>query len=133
MPGVEQSRFRTPKRQAEKRVTRRRGDAPRARARCTRWSAAWPDEPIVQAAWLHNCRGAIIWSCSTAESPVEREWYLRAAVEYGWSRNILVLQIKSALHKREGKSLTNFQAHAPPPGSDLAEQDSEKTPTTSTS
>jgi predicted nuclease of restriction endonuclease-like (RecB) superfamily len=36
-----------------------------------------------------------------------REWYLRAAVEYGWSRNLMVLQIKSGLHEREGKALTN--------------------------
>jgi predicted nuclease of restriction endonuclease-like (RecB) superfamily len=34
----------------------------------------------------------------------------------------LVLQIKSALHEREGKALTNFQRTLPPPGSDLAEQ-----------
>ena len=38
-----------------------------------------------------------------------REWYLRAAIEYGWSRNVMVLQIKSGLHEREGKALTNFQ------------------------
>jgi predicted nuclease of restriction endonuclease-like (RecB) superfamily len=30
-----------------------------------------------------------------------REWYLRAAVEFGWSRNILVHQISSRLHERE--------------------------------
>jgi predicted nuclease of restriction endonuclease-like (RecB) superfamily len=51
-----------------------------------------------------------------------REWYLRAAVEYGWSRNILVHQISSRLHEREGKALTNFQRALPPPDSDLAEQ-----------
>ena len=51
-----------------------------------------------------------------------REWYLRAAVEYGWSRNVLVHQITSRLHEREGKALTNFQRALPPPDSDLAEQ-----------
>jgi predicted nuclease of restriction endonuclease-like (RecB) superfamily len=56
------------------------------------------------------------------KNPVQREWYLCAAVEYGWSRNVLVLQIKSALHEREGKALTNFQRTLPPPDSDLAEQ-----------
>jgi predicted nuclease of restriction endonuclease-like (RecB) superfamily len=30
-----------------------------------------------------------------------REWHQRAAVEYGWSRNILVHQISSRLHERE--------------------------------
>jgi predicted nuclease of restriction endonuclease-like (RecB) superfamily len=51
-----------------------------------------------------------------------REWYLRAAVEYGWSRNILVHQISSRLHEREEKALTNFQRALPPPDSDLAER-----------
>lgn len=56
------------------------------------------------------------------KDPALREWYLRAAVEYGWSRNVLVLQIKSRLPEREGKALTNFQRALPPPDSDLAEQ-----------
>ena len=56
------------------------------------------------------------------KDPATREWYLRAALEYGWSRNILVLQIKTGLHEREGKALTNFQRALPPPDSDLAEQ-----------
>jgi predicted nuclease of restriction endonuclease-like (RecB) superfamily len=56
------------------------------------------------------------------KDPVLREWYLRAAVEYGWSRNVLVLQIKSRLHEREGKALTNFQRVLPPPDSDLTEE-----------
>ena len=46
--------------------------------------------------------------------PTLREWYLLAAVEYGWSRNVLLLRIKNRLHEREGKAL--------PPDSDLAEQ-----------
>ena len=57
-----------------------------------------------------------------AQGSALREWYLRAAVEYGWSRNVMVLQIKSGLHEREGKALTNFQRALPPPDSDLAEQ-----------
>jgi D-arabinose 1-dehydrogenase-like Zn-dependent alcohol dehydrogenase len=44
------------------------------------------------------------------------------AKKMGWSRNILVHQISSRLHEREGKALTNFQRALPPPDSDLAEQ-----------
>lgn len=51
-----------------------------------------------------------------------REWYSRAAVEHGWSRNILVHQISGQLHEREGKALTNFQQTLPPLDSDLAVQ-----------
>ena len=54
----------------------------------------------------------------------QREWYLCAAVEYGWGRNVLELQIKSGFREREGKAITNFhfQPPFPPPDSDLAEQ-----------
>jgi predicted nuclease of restriction endonuclease-like (RecB) superfamily len=41
--------------------------------------------------------------------------------EYGWSQDVLVLQIESRLHEREGKALTNFQRELPPPESDMAE------------
>jgi predicted nuclease of restriction endonuclease-like (RecB) superfamily len=51
-----------------------------------------------------------------------REWYLRAALENGWSRNVLVHMISGQLREREGKALTNFQRELPPPESDLAEQ-----------
>ena len=86
------------------------------------FAAAWSDEPIVQQLAAQLPWGHHMVLLDRLKTPVEREWYLRAAVEYGWSRNILVLQIKSALHEREGKALTNFQSTLPPPGSDLAEQ-----------
>jgi hypothetical protein len=38
-----------------------------------------------------------------------REWYLRASVEYGWSRNVLTHHISSQLREREGKALTITQ------------------------
>jgi predicted nuclease of restriction endonuclease-like (RecB) superfamily len=86
------------------------------------FAAAWPDETIVQQLAAQLPWGHHMVLLDRLKTPLEREWYLRAAVEYGWSRNILVLQIKSALHEREGKALTNFQRTLPPPGSDLAEQ-----------
>lgn len=51
-----------------------------------------------------------------------REWYLRAALEHGWSQNVLVHMVSGKLHEREGKALTNFQRTLPPQGSDMAEQ-----------
>lgn len=82
----------------------------------------WPEEEIVQQLvallpWGHNLRVLD----KVSDRPT-REWYLRAALEYGWSRNILSLQIDSHLHEREGKALTNFNRTLPPSGSDLAEQ-----------
>jgi predicted nuclease of restriction endonuclease-like (RecB) superfamily len=51
-----------------------------------------------------------------------REWYLQAALEFGWSRSILAHQITSRLHERQGKALTNFSRTLPPGDSDLADQ-----------
>jgi predicted nuclease of restriction endonuclease-like (RecB) superfamily len=83
---------------------------------------AWPEEEILQhlvakLPWSHNVR-----VLDRIKDRPTREWYLRAALEYGWSRDVLVLQIKSGLHDREGKALTNFPRALPPPDSDMAEQ-----------
>lgn len=50
------------------------------------------------------------------------DFYLKASFEYGWTRNVLVMQIEQRLHEREGKSVTNFQSALPKPQSDLAQQ-----------
>jgi len=34
---------------------------------------------------------------------------VRRAVQHGWSRNVLALQIDSTLHERQGKAVTNFE------------------------
>ncbi len=83
---------------------------------------AWPDEEVLQRLiaklpWGHNLR-----VLDRIKDRPTREWYLEAALEYGWSQDVLVLQIKSRLHEREGKALTNFQRALPPADSDLAEQ-----------
>jgi predicted nuclease of restriction endonuclease-like (RecB) superfamily len=51
-----------------------------------------------------------------------RLWYARAALEYGWSRSVLLIQIESRLHKRQGRAITNFTATLPAPQSELAHQ-----------
>jgi predicted nuclease of restriction endonuclease-like (RecB) superfamily len=83
---------------------------------------AWPDAEILQQLiaklpWGHNVR-----VLDRIKDRPTREWYLRAALEHGWSQDVLILQIKSRLHEREGKALTNFQRALPPADSDLAEQ-----------
>ena len=50
-----------------------------------------------------------------------RLWYAGKAIEHGWSRNVLALQIDSGLHKRQGRAVTNFNATLPPAQSDLAQ------------
>ena len=83
---------------------------------------AWPDEaivqgPLAQLTWYHN-----LTILEKLKSPEERLWYVRQAMEQGWSRNVLVIQIESGLYRRQGKALTNFEATLPAPQSDLAQQ-----------
>ncbi|KAA6336804.1 hypothetical protein EZS27_015067 [termite gut metagenome] len=51
-----------------------------------------------------------------------RYWYMKEALEFGWSRNILDIQIKSRLFQRqiEKQKVNNFTATLPKPQSDLA-------------
>ena len=81
----------------------------------------WPDASIVQQLvgqipWGHN-----ITLLSKVKDSAEREWYARAAIEYGWSRAVLVHQIESKLCRRKGKAVTNFARQLPAPQSELAQ------------
>ncbi len=86
------------------------------------FAEAWPDETIVQQLagqlpWFHNC--ILLDKVKDIE---ERRWYIHAAMQNGWSRNVLVMQIESGLYRRAGKAVTNFKALLPAPDSDLAQQ-----------
>jgi predicted nuclease of restriction endonuclease-like (RecB) superfamily len=72
---------------------------------------------VAQLPWGHN---VMLWE-QVKDLPA-RLWYMRQTIEHGWSRNILVLQIKSDAHKRQGQAVHNFQRTLPPTQSDLAEQ-----------
>ena len=82
---------------------------------------AYPDVEFVQQVvgqipWGHNVR-----ILDLVKDPSEREWYIRSTQEYGWSRNVLELQIDSKLYHRQGKAITNFERTLPAPQSDLAQ------------
>jgi len=84
------------------------------------FAASWPDAEIVQQAvgqlpWGHN-----LVLLSKLKTQAEREWYAAKAIENNWSRNVLVMQIETALYDRSGKAVTNFEASLPKPQSDLA-------------
>ncbi len=86
------------------------------------FAKAWPQEAIVQEAlaqlpWSHQI--ALLEKLST---PEERLAYAAAAVQHGWSRGILVVQIESGYLKRLGAAVHNFKHTLPPPQSDLAAQ-----------
>jgi predicted nuclease of restriction endonuclease-like (RecB) superfamily len=86
------------------------------------FAEAWPEEAIVQQAaaqlpWFHNCV-----LLDKVKDKTERLWYIEQAIQNGWSRNVLVIQIESGLYRRQGKAITNFSATLPSPQSDLAQQ-----------
>jgi predicted nuclease of restriction endonuclease-like (RecB) superfamily len=49
-----------------------------------------------------------------------RLFYAKHAIQHGWSRNIMVMQIELLLHERQGQAVTNFKEKLPSPQSDLA-------------
>jgi predicted nuclease of restriction endonuclease-like (RecB) superfamily len=98
------------------------GFSPRSLKYMRSFAEAWPEQQIVQQVAALLPWGHHMVLLDRVKDAALRQWYLRAAVEYGWSRNVMVLQIKSGLHEREGRALTNFHRALPPPDSDLAEQ-----------
>jgi predicted nuclease of restriction endonuclease-like (RecB) superfamily len=85
-------------------------------------AATYPDEVLVQrevalVPWAHN----VILLEEVKDADI-RAWYAHAAVQHGWSRDILALQIDAGLYHRQGKAVTNFDRTLPPPQSDLAQQ-----------
>ncbi len=75
-----------------------------------------PPEPFASLPWGHN-----LVLLHKLEHAADRLWYAAKAVEHGWSRNVLALQIEAGLHERQGKAVTNFQKTLPPAQSDLAQ------------
>ena len=59
---------------------------------------------------------------NTVKDSVQREWYARATIQHGWSRNVLIHQIESRLTLPQGKASTNFDRALPAPQPELADQ-----------
>ena len=75
-----------------------------------------PPAPFASLPWGHN-----LLLLHRLDAAPDRLWYAAKAVEHGWSRNVLALQIEAGLHQRQGKAVTNFKRTLPPAQSDLAQ------------
>lgn len=73
--------------------------------------------PLAQLPWYHHI--ALLDKLKTQQ---DRLWYATQALEHGWSRNVLVMQIESGLRERSGAALNNFKLCLPKPQSDLARE-----------
>ncbi|MFD7153450.1 YhcG family protein [Kribbella sp. NPDC059898] len=97
------------------------GYSPRNLKYMRAFASAWPSEAIVQAPlaqlpWYHHL------ALLKLDGAGLRSWYAAAAVERGWSRDVLALHIDGRFHERAGKAVTNFATAMPPAESDLAQQ-----------
>lgn len=86
------------------------------------FAQAWPEaefvqQPVAQLPWGHN-----LVLLSKLKSEEERLAYAQKAIENGWSRNVLVMQIETHLIEREGAAITNFEQRLPKAQSDLARE-----------
>lgn len=73
--------------------------------------------PLAKISWYHN-----ITLIEKIPDQTTRLWYAYKAIENGWSRDMMVIHIKSNLHLRLGSSVNNFAETMPKVQSDLAQQ-----------
>lgn len=86
------------------------------------FAEAWPELEIVQQAvgqlpWGHN-----LVLLTKLKQVDERLAYAQQAIQHGWSRNVLAMQIETRLLDRQGAAVTNFEQRLPKPQSDLARE-----------
>lgn len=98
------------------------GFSPRNLKYMRRFAGLWPDEQIVQRCvaqlpWRHN-----ICLMEKVKEPNRRLAYAMAAIENGWSKTILELQLENYTLERTGKTPSNFNKTLPNVQSDMVQQ-----------
>ena len=58
---------------------------------------------VAQLPWGHN-----IYLIESIAAKETRLFYAQKAIENGWSRNVMEMQVETSLHKSQGKAITNF-------------------------
>ena len=99
-----------------------RGFRPRNLKYMRAFAEAYPDQEFVQQVVAQFPWGHQVRILDTVKDATQREWYIRQALQSGWSRNVLVHQIESNLYDRQGRALSNFDRTLPGPQSELAQQ-----------
>ncbi len=74
-------------------------------------------QPVAQLPWGH-----VTVLLDKLPDPAVRDWYAAAALEHGWTRNVLTHHIATDLHRRIGAAPSNFTAQLPAADSELAQQ-----------
>lgn len=97
-----------------------KGFSPRNLQYMRAFAEAYPDRAIVQQLVAQLPWGHILHLLHKIKSQEAREWYIRQAIEHGWSRDVLALHTSQSDYERKGKAVTNFSRTLPAPQSDLA-------------
>lgn len=98
------------------------GFSPRNLKYMRKFAEAWPDFELVQRTVAQIPWRSNITLLDKLNDPELRLWYAQKVLELGMGKDMLVFQIETQLHKREGAAVTNFQQSLPPISSDLTQQ-----------
>lgn len=98
------------------------GFSPRNLKYMRTFAEAWPDRAIVQRTVAQLPWRSNLTLLDKLSDPETRLWYARKALELGMGKDMLVIQIETRLHERQGKAINNFPAALPPADSDMTAQ-----------
>ncbi|HZJ04121.1 MAG TPA: PDDEXK nuclease domain-containing protein [Nocardioidaceae bacterium] len=87
-----------------------------------RLAEAWPAPAFVQQPAAQMPWGHLMVVLDKLDEPAARDWYVRQSLAGGWSRNVLLNQIKGQAHARAGAAPSNFELTLPGEDSELAVQ-----------
>ena len=88
-----------------------------------RFAIAWPDETAIR----QHAVGELPWShiiqlLDKLDDQALRDWYAAKDADHRWARAVLIHQITTRLHEREGGAPSNFPAALDQKDSKLAQQ-----------
>jgi len=99
-----------------------KGLSPRNFQYMTAMVRAWGGGANVPQAVAHLPWGHIRMILDKSATSEEREWYAAAAVQYGWSRNVLLNMMMNRSMERTGAAPSNFTNQLAAADSELAQQ-----------
>ncbi len=85
------------------------GFSPRNLKYMRKFAECWNDRSIVQLTVAQIPWRSNITLLDKIKDPKLRLWYAQKTIENGFGKDMLVFQIESQLHLREGNSMTNFK------------------------
>jgi len=98
------------------------GFSPRNLKYMRKFAQAWPDREIVQRTVAQIPWRSNLTLLDKLDDPELRLWYAHKTLELGLGKDMLVFQIETKLHIREGSAVNNFKIALPPADSDLTTQ-----------